>query len=77
MGVSEHVINAASAVIAIEYMDYGFPKKYYGAGRRISFTVGCAVYFLTVSMLNMVIEFEGVLGFFYGIVLVAYAVFAL
>lgn len=56
MGVSEHVINAASAVVAIEYMDYGFQKKYNGARRRGSFTVGCAVYFLTVSALNMVIE---------------------
>lgn len=77
MEVSEYVINVVSAIVAIEYMDYGFQKKYSGAGRRSLFTMGCVVYFLIVTTLNRVIEFEGVLGFFYGIVLIAYAFLAL
>lgn len=77
MEFSEYVINAASAVVAMEYMDYGFQKKYCGIRRWIYFALGCVVYFLTVTTLNRVIEFEGVLGFFYGAVLVAYAFLAL
>ena len=64
MGADEYVINAASAVVAMEYMDYAFRKKYCGARRRVLFVLGCAVYFFTVTALNMASEFEGVLGFF-------------
>lgn len=77
MGVSEYVINAASAIVAMEYIDYGFKKKYCGARRWIYFIMGCVIYFFTVTTLNLVIEFEGVLGFFYGGVLIAYAFVAL
>ena len=28
MEISEYVINAASAIVAMEYIDYGFQKKY-------------------------------------------------
>lgn len=75
--ISAYVINAISAVIAVEYIDYGFPKKYSGVRRWASFAVGCAVYFMTVTTLNRVIAFEGVLGFFYAAVLVGYGVWAL
>lgn len=77
MEISEYVINAASAIVAMEYIDYGFQKKYCGARRWIYFAIGCIVYFLTVTTLNWVIEFENVLGFFYGLVLVGYAFLAL
>lgn len=77
MEVSEYVINALSAIIAVEYIDYGFQKKYCGARRFVSFIIGCTVYFLTVTVLNRMIEFEGVLGFFYAAVLIGYGVWAL
>lgn len=77
MEISEYVINAASAIVAMEYIDCGFQKKYRGARRWIYFAIGCIAYFLTVTTLNWVIDFESVLGFFYGFVLVVYAFLAL
>ncbi len=77
MEFSAYVINAISAVIAVEYIDYGFPKKYNGFRRWGAFTVGCVAYFLTVTALNRLIDFEGALGFFYGAVLIAYGMWAL
>ncbi|MBD5512698.1 MAG: sensor histidine kinase [Lachnospiraceae bacterium] len=77
MEFSAYVINAISAVIAVEYIDYGFPKKYNGFRRWGAFTAGCVAYFLTVTALNRLIDFEGVLGFFYGAVLIAYGMWAL
>lgn len=77
MEFSAYVINVISAVIAVEYIDYGFPKKYSGFRRWSVFAAGCVVYFLTVTALNRIIDFEGVLGFFYGAVLIAYGMCAL
>lgn len=77
MGISDYVINALSALVAVEYMDYGFQKKYCGVKRWGAYIVGCVVYFLTVTVLNQVIAFEGVLGFCYGAVLIGYGVWAL
>lgn len=77
MDFSVYVINAISAVIAVEYIDYGFPKKYSGFRRWGIFAAGCVVYFLAVTALNRIIDFEGVLGFFYGAVLIAYGMYAL
>lgn len=77
MDFSVYVINVISAVIAVEYIDYGFPKKYSGFRRWGIFAAGCVVYFLAVTALNRIIDFEGVLGFFYGAVLVAYGMCAL
>lgn len=77
MGISGYVINILSAVVAVEYIDYGFQKKYCGVKRWSAFIVGCVVYFLTVTVLNRLIQFEGVLGFCYGAVLVGYGVWAL
>lgn len=77
MEFSAYVINVISAVIAVEYIDYGFPKKYSGFRRWGIFAAGCVVYFLTVTALNRIIDFEGVLGFFYGAVLIAYGMCAL
>lgn len=33
MGLSEHIINVLAAVIAVEYIDHGFIKKYEGFKR--------------------------------------------
>lgn len=77
MEISAYVINIISAIIAVEYIDYGFPKKYSGVRRWGAFTVACIIYFLTVTTLNRIIEFEGVLGFFYGAVLIGYGIWAL
>lgn len=77
MEISGYVINILSAVVAVEYIDYGFQKKYCGVKRWSAFIVGCVVYFLTVTVLNQAIQFEGVLGFCYGAVLIGYGVWAL
>ena len=77
MGFSVYVINIISAVRAGEYIDYGFQKKYDGFRRWGAFAAGCAVYFLTVTVLNRLTDFEGVFGFFYGAVLIAYGLWAL
>ncbi|MCI9321224.1 MAG: ATP-binding protein [Lachnospiraceae bacterium] len=77
MGFGVYVINIISAVRAVEYIDYGFQKKYDGFRRWGAFAAGCAVYFLTVTVLNRLTDFEGVFGFFYGAVLIAYGLWAL
>lgn len=77
MGISGYVVNILSAVIAVEYMDYGFRKKYHGARRWGSFIVGCTVYFLTATTLNRMTGCEGVRSFFCGAVLTGYGLWAL
>lgn len=77
MEISAYVINAISAVIAVEYIDYGFPKKYDGFRRWAAFAAGAVVHFLTVTALHRMIDFEGVLGFIYGAVLIVYGMLAL
>ncbi len=71
------LINALSAVIAVEYMDHGFPKRYQGTRRWLLFAAGSASYFLVVSVLNHYIVFEGILGLCYAVVLVLYGLTAL
>lgn len=77
MGISEHLINVLSAIVAVEYMDYGFQKKYRGVKRFGFFCLGCIAYFSVVTVFNHLFEFEGVLGFFYGTTLIAYGLLAL
>lgn len=77
MGFGDYVINIFSAIIAVEYIDYGFSKKYSGIKRWGAFVFGCVVYFMTVTALNHLTAYEGVLGFFYGAVLVEYGILAL
>lgn len=77
MGVSDYVLNVMSAVVAMEYIDYGFRKKYCGIRRWRCFIIGCAVYFLMGTVLKQVAETEGVLCFFYGVVLIGYGIWAL
>lgn len=77
MGTGDYLINILSAVIAVEYMDYGFQKKFCGIKRWGAFGVGCIIYFLTVTALNRLAAFEGALGFLYGAILIGYAIWAL
>lgn len=77
MGISGYAVNMASAVIAVGYMDYSFPKKYNGVRRWAYFAAGCAVYFSVVTALNQMARFEGLLGFSYGLLLAAYGFAAL
>ena len=77
MNLSDHVINAASAIVAVDFIDHGFEKRFGGSHRRLLFGGACVLYFLTVTGLNMASWFEGALGFFYGAVLVLYGMTAL
>lgn len=77
MGLSEYVINIIAAVIAVEYIDYGFVKKYEGFKRWIFFVIGCSVYFFVVTGMNRLISYEGIFCVLYGIVLVFYGSIAL
>lgn len=66
-----------SAVIAVEYMDYSFPKKYKGCKRWLYFIAGIAVYFLVLTGFGIREKFEGVMGFVYGIAVIGYGLAAL
>lgn len=77
MDFNEYVINVISAVLAIEYIDYAFEKKYGGCKRRLLFAAGTAVYFLIVSGVNYYLNFEGILCVLYGVCLIGYGVIAL
>lgn len=52
MSMSEYMINVLASVIAVEYMEHGFKKKYEGFKRRIFFAAGCGVYFLALTGIN-------------------------
>ena len=41
MRMGDYLFNVLSAVIAIDYMDHGFQKKYHGKLRVVSFLTGC------------------------------------
>lgn len=77
MEVSEYVINVLSAIVAVEYIDYEFPKRYKGNRRWMLFAIACILYFSVVTVLNSVTKFEGALGFLYGAILLGYGVMAL
>ena len=72
-----YVIDGLSTVIAVEYMDHGFEKKYSGAARIMLFAGGCAAYYGVMALLHRYAVFEGVLGIGYGAVLAAYGLTAL
>lgn len=77
MGLSEYVINVLAAVIAVEYIDHGFIKKFEGLKRWAFFLIGCGVYFFVLTGMNLLISYEGILCVFYGIILVLYGSIAL
>ena len=72
-----YVIDALSTIMAVEYMDHGFEKKYSGAVRIMLFAGGCAAYYGIMVLLNRYAAFEGGLGIGYGMVLAAYGFIAL
>ena len=72
-----YVIDVLSTLVAMEYMDHGFDKKYSGAARIMLFTGGCLAYYGIMVLLNRYIVFEGFLGISYGVVLTAYGLIAL
>ena len=59
--IAGYMINALSAVIALEYISHGFEKKYKDFRGIVLFLGGCAVYFMTVTLLNHFTHFEGFL----------------
>lgn len=75
--IAGYMINALSAVIALEYISHGFEKKYKDFRGIVLFLGGCAVYFMTVTLLNHFTHFEGFLGISYGIILYLYCLVAL
>lgn len=77
MDICESVINMLASVIAIEYMEHGFEKKYSGWRHWLLFAGGCAVYFILVTVLNLFTDFEGLLCIFYGVGLTAYGMLTL
>ena len=72
-----YVIDVLSTLVAMEYMDHGFDKKYSGVARIMLFTGGCLAYYGIMVLLNRYIVFEGFLGISYGVVLTAYGLIAL
>lgn len=77
MNPMDYLFNVLSAVIAIEYMDHGFPKRYRGKLRIFSFLAGCGIYFLAVTGFNMITGYESVMGLLYGVIVVCYGLAAL
>ena len=71
------LIDLASAVVAVEYMDHGFQKRYGGLRRGILFVSAVIVYDIVMTLLNRWFPFEGLLGFFYGVMVFGYGMVAL
>ena len=55
-----YVIDVLSTLVAMEYMDHGFDKKYSGAARIMLFTGGCLAYYGIMVLLNRYIVFDNV-----------------
>ena len=77
MRMGDYLFNVLSAVIAVDYMDHGFRKRYHGRMRIFSFLAGCGIYFLAVTGFNIVMGYESVMGFLYGVIVVCYGLVAL
>lgn len=61
-----------SSVIALEYINHGFQKKYKGVQAFSLWMAGFLTYFVTVTLLNRFSRFEGVIGLLYGGILFLY-----
>lgn len=72
MKTGDYIVNVISAVIAVEYMDCGFRKKYRGIKRWVLFAAGCILYFLVVTGFNHFIKHEGIFMITYSCVLFLY-----
>ena len=75
--ITGYIINALSAMIALEYIDHAFRKKYKGIRRILLWLLGCGLYFLVVTLLNRITDFEDLAGLMYGAVLFFYSILAL
>ena len=75
--ITEYLINGLSSMIAVEYISHGFEKKHRGSFGILLAMAGCLLYFLTVTALNWMSQYEGVLGLCYGVVLYLYGRLAL
>lgn len=64
-------------IIPIEYISHGFEKKYKGIPDILLRVGGWLAYFLTVTLLSQVYQYEGVLGLSYGVILYLYGRVAL
>ncbi len=77
MDIRDHIINIIASVIAIEYMEHSFDKKYDGWRHWLCFAGGCAAYFALITVMNFFTVFEGILCVFYGVGVALYGIFAL
>lgn len=77
MDVSGVAINIVSAFVAIDYMDHQFEKKFSGTRRKVSFLAAWLFYFLLVTSLNVIMQFEWLLLFSYGAAIAVYGLLAL
>lgn len=73
----ELITNVVTSVIAIGFMTNYIGAGYTGLKHYLFFTGGTAAYFITVTVMNVWVHFEGVLGLAYSILLVVYARIAL
>lgn len=71
------LVNIFSTIVAIEFIDHGFEKKYKGVKRYMLFMSGCIAYFLLLTGLNYFTAFEGILGIGYCLVTAGYGLVAL
>lgn len=79
-GVNEWVsliINLICTWIAVDFMDKGFQPKYSGRKRAAAWFFASAAYFLLLTFLNYLTEFEGIMGLSYGLPLFIYGITSL
>ena len=53
-----YVIDVLSTLVAMEYMDHGFDKKYSGAARIMLFTGGCLAYMESWSCSTVILSLK-------------------
>lgn len=73
----ELITNVLTSVIAIGFMTNYIGARYTGFRYHLFFAGGTAAYFITVTVMNVWVHFEGILGLAYSILLIGYARVAL
>ena len=71
------IMNAASSIIGISFMKDYFGEKYKGWKGILFFCAGCFIYFISVTMFDNFVIFEGLSGIIYSLILFLYAFFSL
>lgn len=69
----ELLANMATSVIGMNFIGQYCQLKYHGKRRIVYMMIGIFAYFLTVTLLNFLMTFEGLLGFAYLLVMFLYA----